>query len=161
MSRLIDLTGQKFGRLTVLKRDYTTRGVYWVCQCECGHKAYVDGRYLRKGITKSCGCLQRECVKQKATSHGQSKTRLYKKWADMKGRCNNPNNSLYPYYGARGIKVCEEWDENFEAFQNWALKNGYKEELSLGRIDKNGDFNETNCKWMTKSELITNKNENN
>lgn len=113
--KLIDLTGQKFGRLTVLERvDRNKHGkVRWLCKCACGNVAVVLGESLRNGRTKSCGCLKQE---SKTTIHGGYKTRLYHVWRDMKRRCYNPKDKRYNDYGGRGITVCAEWLHDFAAF---------------------------------------------
>lgn len=151
MGKIIDLTGQRFGRLTVVKRveDYVSPRGYkktqWLCKCECGGTTIVGASSLRAGHVKSCGCI----VKNK---NGLYKTTLYKKLKGMKERCYRECNDSYKSYGARGIKVCDEWlDKNngFLNFYNWAINNGYKEGLSIDRIDVNGHYEPNNCRWIS------------
>lgn len=153
---MIDLTGKKFGRLTVVDRcgSDNSKNATWNCICDCGKHIVVSSAYLRCGDTRSCGCLKSETVSERMRTHGFSKTRLYKIWAGMKTRCNNPNADNYQYYGGRGIHVCDEWANDFVSFQSWALENGFEEEkpqaqCSLDRIDDDGDYCPKNCRWTT------------
>lgn len=160
MGKCIDLTGQKFGRLTVIKRaeNKGTRAT-WLCKCDCGNELIVVGKNLRTGNTKSCGCYQQDIAREAQTKHKGSNTRLYGVWACMIQRCSNPNNCSYKRYGARGIKVYEEWFD-FVVFQNWALQNGYADNLSIDRIDVNGNYEPSNCRWATQKEQCQNTRKN-
>lgn len=146
--KLIDLTGQRFGKLVVLHR--VDRGnkakVEWLCKCDCGNESIVRGSNLRNGHIRSCGCL----ISETNRKHGQWDTRIYRIYYAMKQRAQNPNSPHYKYYGALGIKVCDEWDKSFEAFYNWAIQNGYSDDLSIDRIDPNGDYEPSNCRWADK-----------
>ena len=156
---LKDLTGKKFGRLEVTKRtenDKNGRAVFW-CKCECGKKIKVSGKSLSAGITKSCGCLRRDTTKERATTHGLGAHRIRRTWSGMKQRCENPNNNSYKNYGGRDIKVCEEWKCDFLNFYTWSVGNGYKENLTIERIDVNGNYCPDNCKWITSKEQSMNK----
>ena len=163
----IDMIGQKFGRHTVLsdtgkKCGYST---IWLCRCVCGQLAEVRGDHLRSGRTKSCGCLQKEIakeiVKKVMTIHGDTKegrrARLYKIWDDMKSRCYNPNSANYKRYGGKGIKICNEWKNNYLAFKTWALANGYRDDLTIDRIDNNKSYYPKNCRWVLLSENLKNR----
>ena len=159
--RLDDLTGKKFGRLTVMSRAKNSKGgkARWLCRCECGNECIVHSSSLKSGNTKSCGCIRREVSHDKAVTHGMSKTPLFAVWWAMLSRCNNPNNHSYKNYGARGIKVCDEW-LNPSKFFDWAAENGYSSGLTIERIDVNKGYGPDNCKWIPKDEQARNKTNN-
>lgn len=145
--RFEDLNGKKFNRLTVIKRTSGTikKHTYWECKCDCGNTTIVASQKLKNGSTKSCGCYGKE----KVTRHGMWNTRVYKIWCNMKSRCNNSKLDVYEYYGARGITVCEEWENDFMSFYKWAMDNGYDEKLTLDRIDVDKNYEPNNCRWVT------------
>lgn len=159
------MTGQKFNRLLVLRRsERNTNGgkPLWVCQCDCGNITEVGGYALKSGGTKSCGCWDRECSRDRVTTHGLSKTRLYKIWCGMKERCYNPNNKRYHDYGGRGIRVCDEWLHDFMAFHDWAFENGYDENAPYGqctieRANNDEGYYPFNCVWTTIAQQNRNK----
>ena len=161
----IDLMGQRFGRLVVIERAGTSKNgqVIWRCLCDCGKEADVLSISLRRGLTRSCGCLSREKVSERTTArnttHGARHTKLYNTWRGMRERCENPSHKSYSDYGGRGISVCAEW-QDFTAFQKWALASGYKDGLSLDRIDSNGNYEPSNCRWADKKQQSRNRRSN-
>lgn len=162
--KAIDLTGQKFGRLTVIERAENNGNVVcWVCKCDCGNVRIVQGCSLRNGRTTSCGCFQRERVQNK-TIHGQAKkgnkTRLYKIYHGMKVRCTKKSGQNYKYYGLKGIAICDEWLNNFQSFYNWAMSNGYADNLTIDRIDSSKGYAPNNCRWVSYKEQNNNTSRN-
>ena len=150
----IDLTGQRFGRLTVLNPLHLNKNkqLTWLCKCDCGNIVNVVGMSLRNGDCKSCGCLRKEMMRQKHTKHEAYSTRtkrerLYNIYAGMKQRCFNKRSEPYKYYGGRGVTICNEWLEDYTAFREWALSNGYSETLSIDRINNDGNYEPANCRW--------------
>lgn len=151
-----NLKGRRFGRLTVLKDSgKRKRGfVAWLCKCNCGNLVEARSDNLKSGNTESCGCLNREKLREKLFKHGGAGTRLYRIWANIKSRCCNPKAYGYKYHGRKGIIVCPEWKNDFVAFRNWALNNGYADNLFTIRVDKSGNYEPSNIQFLTKSESI-------
>ena len=153
-----EMIGKKFERLTVIEEigRNNSRAIIWRCKCDCGAETKATTSQLKSGAIKSCGCYQRDILSGKSTSHGMSRTRIYRIWQDAKTRCNNPNTPYYFKYGGRGIKLTEQWND-FEPFMKWALANGYQDNLTLDRIDVNGNYEPDNCRWITNREQQFNK----
>ena len=157
-TRLIDLTGKKFGRLTVMRRTSNKKTrTYWHCKCDCGKEIDVCASHLSSSKTVSCGCSSAERIAELNKTHGMSKTILYKKWCEMKKRCFNKSTASYSSYGGRGITVCDEWKDDFLSFYNWAMSNGYSNGLSIDRIDVNGNYEPSNCRWVDNKTQSLNK----
>jgi hypothetical protein len=153
----IDLTGLTFGNLTVLSlsriiHQGRASRIFWNCRCICGNTKEVRGDHLRSGATTSCGCVQKEAAKKASLKHGHRRTKLYNILEGLKQRCINPGNSAFQYYGEKGVTVFEGWINDFEAFYEWAYKNGYQEWLSIDRIDPKKNYCPENCRWITRSQ---------
>jgi hypothetical protein len=161
MGNAIDITGRRFGRLVIIERAANWRGkTMWRCRCDCGSQLAVQTNSLTSGNTKSCGCLASGLLAERNTTHGMTHTRIYGIWRRMRQRCGDPNCTDYERYGGRGVSVCEEWAESFEAFHTWALANGYQRELTIDRIDADGDYEPRNCRWITLADQNRNKRNN-
>lgn len=153
MSRKIDLTGRRYGRLVVLEDTgiRKNKSIVWKCECDCGKIVFPTARHLSIGNTTSCGCSR--------IKHGYAGTRIFSIWRGMKERCDNKNSRSYKNYGGRGISICDEWYD-IDTFYSWAMSSGYADDLTLDRIDVNGNYEPDNCKWSTDIEQHNNRNDN-
>ncbi|MBP5422145.1 MAG: hypothetical protein J6Y78_06880 [Paludibacteraceae bacterium] len=166
--QLIDMTGERYGRLVVIRRaDHNTENnkPKWLCRCDCGNEIETTRRRLINGMTKSCGCYRREFAREQHSTHGLSKTnhkpyRLYGIWAGIKDRCCNPNSKYWRRYGERGITVCPEWINDYVAFHEWSLANGYSDNLTLDRRDNDKGYSPDNCRWVSYSVQENNRGNN-
>ena len=152
MGKILNMVGKRFGRLVVIAEETARKHgeKCWVCKCDCGNVVgFILGSSLRNGRTKSCGCLRIERCTQNANYNYAKHKRLYSIWHGMKTRCYNENYKQFGDYGGRGITVCDEWKDDFQAFHDWSIANGYEEGLTIDRKDTNGNYEPSNCEWVT------------
>lgn len=159
---LMQIVGQRFSRLIVVRFSHTNKNSYWVCKCDCGNESIVAGNNLKRGISTSCGCLRKETTYTRSTTHHDTRTRFYNIWCMMKRRILNPKCLDYPKYGGRGIQLCSEWMDfiNFkndmhESYLKHVAEFGEKD-TTIERKNNDGNYNPSNCCWATKAEQVAN-----
>lgn len=154
----VEIVGKKYGYLTVIKRIGSRWGhSLWECKCDCGTVCQRTANQLTMSKAVSCGCMTKEAQRNSRFSHGGTGTRLYRIWKGIRQRCSNSNISYYKYYGGKGVTVCDEWLHDFTAFQQWALSHGYADNLTIDRIDGDGNYEPNNCRWVTMTVQNRNK----
>ena len=154
--KMVNMTGKRYGRLVAIEFSHKTerREYFWLFKCDCGNQKKINGSSVRKGVTKSCGCLSKEIAAKRKKTHGMSKTKTYHVWNNMRGRCFNEKDPSYKNYGARGITVSERW----LTFENFLEDMGHPPEgLSIDRIDNELGYSKENCRWTDISTQNTNK----
>ena len=159
MPKIYRLEGQRFGRWTVIEQaGVDGRGEkMYRCRCDCGTISVVRSSNLRTGRSSSCGCFANELTSERSKTHGMTNTRLFRIWSGIKHRCYIESDYHYKWYGMRGITMCDEWKGDFMAFYNWSMANGYCDNLSIDRIDNDGNYCPENCRWVSQSEQTRNQ----
>ncbi len=157
--QVVNLTGRRFGKLVAFGRAANGVGnkTRWHCVCDCGNTTVSYSNNLLRGKSQSCGCVRKTTLPASRRIHGGYKSRLFRIWLDMRARCTYPSTDHYHRYGGRGITVCAEWQSSFIAFRDWALQNGYAENLTIDRINNDGNYEPGNCRWVTIRENCQNR----
>jgi hypothetical protein len=157
--------GDRYGRILVIGKVFLIpvgkrKRTHFVGQCDCGVVKVFRCNHARGGAVTSCGCVSKERTSLHFKKHGETKSRLFRIWSGMKTRCTNSNSTTYARYGGRGISVCDEWMNGFEAFRDWANANGYADNLEIDRKENDGNYEPNNCRWATRVAQTNNKRDN-
>lgn len=164
MPKIIDLTGQRFGRWLVIRAEGVNKfgSRLWLCECECGNRKVVNGSELRRGASKSCGCLNRELARERLYQHGEAGTAIYREWSRMKRRCRGTTAYDKSHYSDRGIKVCDQWTNDFESFRDYVtgLPDYEKPGYSLDRIENDRGYEPGNVRWASPTTQANNRSNN-
>lgn len=157
---MVDITGNKYNKLTAVKLDRKTDREYWLFQCECGNTKVINKTSVVTGRAKSCGCLRAEKVSRVNLIDGRKKNPLYPIWRSIIQRCTNPNDKSYKDYGSRGVNVCVEWQNDFNLFNQWCIDNGWIKGLEIDRIDNDKGYYPNNCRFVERKDNARNKRSN-
>ena len=152
-----DISGRRVGRLVIIKPVDGSKPERYICKCDCGNIIERTRKALLNGSTQSCGCQRRERISQSLKKYKDKNQRLYYVWRTMRQRCQKEYYKQYKDYGGRGISVCSEWDQSFEKFQEWAYANGYREGLTIDRIDNDGNYEPNNCRFADRQTQVQNR----
>ncbi|MEI5909421.1 hypothetical protein WAK64_20545 [Bacillus spongiae] len=151
------MKGERFGKWLVIEKVEGSKPIKWLCRCDCGKEKEVSQNNLKRGKSSSCGCFRKEKLRELKSVHNCQPEKLYGVWLSMKRRCDLKSSPSYINYGARGIRVVDEWKSDYAVFRDWAFSNGYEEGLSIDRINNDGNYSPDNCRWVDRRTQNLNK----